>query len=77
VPTLILSCEDDLFGTAETSRRLAALIPDARLTIWPEGGHIWLGHDADAAKEITALVAARALATTPMHRAPDAKEPPR
>ncbi len=60
VPTLILSCEDDLFGTAETSRRLAALIPDARLTIWPEGGHIWLGHDADVADEITAFVAARA-----------------
>ncbi len=60
VPTLILSCEDDLFGTAETARRLAALIPDARLTIWSEGGHIWLGHDADVADEIAAFVAARA-----------------
>ncbi len=60
VPTLILSCEDDLFGTAETSRRLAALIPDTRLTIWPEGGHIWLGHDADVADEIAAFVRAGA-----------------
>jgi pimeloyl-ACP methyl ester carboxylesterase len=45
VPTLILSCEDDLFGTADTARLLADRIPDARLTIYPEGGHIWLGHD--------------------------------
>ena len=55
MPTLILSCEDDLFGTAETARRLAALIPNARLKIWPEGGHIWLGHDADVAHEIAAF----------------------
>ncbi len=60
VPTLILSCEDDLFGTAETSRLLAARIPDARLTIWPEGGHIWLGHDSDVADEIAAFVLPRA-----------------
>jgi pimeloyl-ACP methyl ester carboxylesterase len=51
-PTLILSCADDLFGTAETARLLADRIPGARMTIWPEGGHIWLGHDADVAREI-------------------------
>ena len=56
VPTLILSCEDDLFGTAETARLLADRIPGARLTIWPEGGHIWLGHDADLTREIGAFV---------------------
>lgn len=58
VPTLILSCEDDLFGTAETARRLAERIPEASLTIWPEGGHIWLGHDADVASEIAEFVKA-------------------
>lgn len=56
VPTLILSCEDDLFGTADTTRRLADRIPDATLTIWPKGGHIWLGHDADVAREIETFV---------------------
>ncbi|SPF78114.1 alpha/beta fold hydrolase [Pseudoprimorskyibacter insulae] len=60
VPTLILSCDDDLFGTADTARRLADRIPDATLTIWPEGGHIWLGHDADIAREITAFFKPRA-----------------
>jgi 2-hydroxy-6-oxonona-2,4-dienedioate hydrolase len=57
VPTLILSCEDDLFGTADTARRLADRIPGSRLKIWPDGGHIWLGHDADVAREIAAFVA--------------------
>lgn len=60
VPTLILSCADDLFGTAETARLLSERIPDARLTIWPEGGHIWLGHNADVAREIAAFVRAGA-----------------
>jgi len=56
VPTLILSCEDDLFGTAETARLLADRIPDARLTIFPEGGHIWLGHDDALSREITEFI---------------------
>jgi 2-hydroxy-6-oxonona-2,4-dienedioate hydrolase len=52
LPTLILSCEDDLFGTADTARLLADRIPDARLTIYPDGGHIWLGHDDALTREI-------------------------
>jgi 2-hydroxy-6-oxonona-2,4-dienedioate hydrolase len=35
VPTLILSCEDDLFGTAATARLLAERIPDAA-DLYPE-----------------------------------------
>lgn len=52
VATLILSCEDDLFAMAETSRLLADRISEARLVIYPDGGHIWLGHDAEVADEI-------------------------
>ena len=55
-PTLILSCEDDLFGTAATARLLAARIPGARLTVYPTGGHIWLGHDDDIADAVTSFV---------------------
>jgi pimeloyl-ACP methyl ester carboxylesterase len=57
-PTLILSCEDDLFGTADTARLLAGRIPDARLVIYPDGGHIWLGHDADLTREIGTFITA-------------------
>jgi pimeloyl-ACP methyl ester carboxylesterase len=55
-PTLILSCEDDLFGTAETARLLADRIPDARLILYPDGGHIWLGHDDALTREIADFV---------------------
>jgi 2-hydroxy-6-oxonona-2,4-dienedioate hydrolase len=57
-PTLILSCEDDLFGTADTARQLAVRIPDARLVVYPDGGHIWLGHDADLTREIGTFIVA-------------------
>jgi len=53
---LILSCEDDLFGTADTARLLAGRIPGARLTIYPDGGHIWLGHDLALAAEVASFI---------------------
>lgn len=56
VPTLLLSCEDDLFGTAENARQLSTRIADARLVIYPTGGHIWLGHDSDIAAQIAGFV---------------------
>lgn len=56
VPTAILSCEDDLFGTADTARLLADRIAGARLTIYPYGGHIWLGHDAALTSEIASFI---------------------
>ncbi|WP_136646643.1 alpha/beta fold hydrolase [Tabrizicola sp. YIM 78059] len=58
VPTLILSCEDDLFGTAATARLLAERIPGAELTVYPTGGHIWLGHDDDVADRIARFLRA-------------------
>lgn len=58
VPTLLLSVEDDRFGTAGTARRIAALLPSARLVVYPTGGHIWLGHDEAVADEIAGFVAA-------------------
>ncbi len=56
VPTLILSCEDDLFGTAATARLLAERIAGSELIIYPTGGHIWLGHDDDVADRIAAFI---------------------
>jgi 2-hydroxy-6-oxonona-2,4-dienedioate hydrolase len=56
VPTVILSCEDDRFGTAATARHLAERIPGATLTVFPTGGHIWLGHDDDVADRIARFV---------------------
>lgn len=44
-PVLAISAEDDRFLTAEAARHIAATAPDARSIIFPEGGHIWIGHD--------------------------------
>ena len=54
-PTLVLSTEDDRFGTADTARRIKAALPAARLIVYPDGGHIWLGHDSEMADEIAAF----------------------
>lgn len=56
VPTLVISVEDDRFGTAQTARDIAAAVPGARLLIYPEGGHIWVGHDAALWREVRAFV---------------------
>ena len=56
VPTLVISVEDDRFGTAATARDIAARVPQARLVIYPSGGHIWLGHDDDVSDEVARFV---------------------
>lgn len=59
-PTLVLSAEDDRFGTAATARDLAASVPNCRLVLYPSGGHVWIGHDEDVAREVVGFI--RALA---------------
>lgn len=56
-PMLIISAQDDRFGTAETARLIAARAADAKLVIYPTGGHIWLGHDDDLSDEIIRFIA--------------------
>lgn len=56
MPTRVISLEDDRFGTAATVRYIAAAVPEATLTIYPSGGHIWLGYDAEVAAVIEAFV---------------------
>lgn len=57
VPTLIISVEDDRFGTAATARAIAQRVKGSQLVIYPSGGHIWLGHDEDVAEHISAFIA--------------------
>lgn len=51
VPTLALSLEDDRFGTADGARHIAAQVPGAKLVLYPTGGHVFVGHDADVFQE--------------------------
>ncbi|WP_306119665.1 MULTISPECIES: alpha/beta hydrolase [unclassified Roseitalea] len=42
-PTLVISAEDDLYGTAAAARHIAANVPDAELVIYQDGGHVLVG----------------------------------
>src|SRR5262249_3075558 len=55
-PTLAISTADDLYGTFEGARYTAAHVPHARFVGYPSGGHMLVGHDADAAAEIYAFL---------------------
>lgn len=46
-PTLIVSAEDDRFRTAENARWLATRIAGSETLIFPDGGHLWVGHDTE------------------------------
>jgi pimeloyl-ACP methyl ester carboxylesterase len=52
VPTLTISCADDLYGTHDGARYTAEQIPGARFIGYPSGGHIWVGHQQDVSDEI-------------------------
>jgi pimeloyl-ACP methyl ester carboxylesterase len=56
VPTLVISLEDDLYGTFEGARYTAQRIPGAKFTGFPTGGHLWAGHDAEVMSEMAAFL---------------------
>lgn len=55
-PALLLSCEDDLFGTYDIARSSAARIPNARFVGYPTGGHLWVGRQTEVMSEITGFL---------------------
>jgi pimeloyl-ACP methyl ester carboxylesterase len=52
VPTLVISAEDDLFGTFKGGRYTAEHIPGARFVGYPTGGHLLVGHGSDVRREL-------------------------
>jgi pimeloyl-ACP methyl ester carboxylesterase len=55
-PTLVISIEDDLFGTYASSRAAAERIPGARFVSFPTGGHLWVGRQREIASQLTAFL---------------------
>lgn len=51
-PTLILSAEDDRYGTAAIARALGARIPGAETVVYPDGGHLCVGRDHEVWERI-------------------------
>jgi 2-hydroxy-6-oxonona-2,4-dienedioate hydrolase len=56
-PTLIISAQDDLFGTYDGSAYSARHIPGSRFIGFPSGGHVWLGHHQQVVDEIGRFLA--------------------
>ena len=56
VPTLVVSAKDDRFGTAETAKDIAGAVPGARLLLFADGGHIWIGHDEQLWGEVATFL---------------------
>jgi pimeloyl-ACP methyl ester carboxylesterase len=54
-PTLIISARDDRYGTYATAQYLAAQIVGAKFIGFEQGGHTWVGHDAEVRSEIVHL----------------------
>lgn len=52
-PTLVVSVNDDLYGTYRSARYIAGAVPHARLVMYPDGGHLWVGHDEGLRRELS------------------------
>ncbi len=55
-PTLAISVADDLYGTFDGARYTADHIPRARFVGYPSGGHMLVGHNAEATSRIAAFL---------------------
>ncbi len=51
-PTLLISLEDDRYGTLPAAQYTAGQIRNARLIRFHEGGHLWIGHDAEVSSAV-------------------------
>lgn len=56
-PTLAISLEDDRFLTVDAARHIAAQVAGARLIVYRQGGHVWVGHDKEIFDSVTGFLA--------------------
>lgn len=56
-PTLAISAQDDLYGTAAGATYAVEQIAGAQLILFPDGGHAWLGHDAEVREIVVRFLA--------------------
>jgi 2-hydroxy-6-oxonona-2,4-dienedioate hydrolase len=56
-PTLVISLEDDLYGTYKSARYTAERIPGARFVGYERGGHVWVEHHREIVAELHAFLA--------------------
>jgi pimeloyl-ACP methyl ester carboxylesterase len=55
-PTLVVSVQDDLYGTFAAAQYTAQHIAGARFVGYEQGGHLWVGHHDELLEEISSVV---------------------
>jgi 2-hydroxy-6-oxonona-2,4-dienedioate hydrolase len=55
-PALLLSLQDDLYGTWENARYTSEQIPGSRFVSYASGGHVWIGHDEGVWHEVARFI---------------------
>lgn len=55
-PALIISMQDDRYGTFEPARYTAEHLPHARFIGYASGGHLWVGHQQDVTNAIVSFL---------------------
>lgn len=55
-PALVVGARGDLYETDKAAVEVASRIPNARLVMYPDGGHLWIGHDARLWRAVGAFV---------------------
>lgn len=58
-PTLVIGARGDLYETDKAAVHTAGRIPGARLVLYPDGGHLWVGHDEALWRTVADFVAER------------------
>lgn len=54
-PALVVGARGDLYETDKAAVDVAGRIPGARLVMYPDGGHLWIGHDAELWRAVGAF----------------------
>ena len=62
VPTLVVSAENDGYGTYENAQRIAARVRRGKFLGYPTGGHLLAGHNPEVMSAITAFLNERSAA---------------
>ena len=55
-PTLVMAARGDLYETDKAAIHTAKRIPGARLVLYPDGGHLWVGHDAELWSTVSVFI---------------------
>ena len=65
-PTLIVTTQDDRYGTYAGARYTAQHLPQGRFLAFPNGGHLWVGHQEELWAALIEFLSANAVTQPPL-----------